>query len=154
MTETTDITTKARKPIAWWKAGLLGMVVSTISLVAYLIIGNAIEWAFADTGDVNEWLLIVALIVPTIIYTILFTARNSDVPTNRLATIAVSIMTATPPACLVYNVSLAVADFFFGSSRRWDWDQIQQVIIFLVTVYAAATILATAAWLILGRKHR
>jgi len=53
------------------------MVVSTISAVVYLIVGNAIEWAFADSGDVIEWLIIVALIVPTIIYTILFTARNS-----------------------------------------------------------------------------
>lgn len=87
------------------------MVVSTISAVVYLIVGNAIEWAFADSGDVIEWLIIVALIVPTIIYTILFTARNSDAPTNRPATIAVGIMTVTPPTSMFYYVILEFAAF-------------------------------------------
>jgi hypothetical protein len=153
MTETPSIQPKTLKSIAWWKAGLVGMVVSTVSVVVYLILGNWTEWFGADTSGVIEWLLIVALIVPTIIYTILFTARNSDAPNSRLATIAVSIMTVTPPTSVFYYIILEFVAIFSGPSERWDWEDTQETIIFFVTVYAVTTIFASVAWLFFGRKN-
>ncbi len=152
MTQTPTKQPNTPKPIVWWKAGLLGMVVSTVSVVVYLILGNLTEWFGADTGEVNDWLLIVSLTVPTLIYIILFTARNSDAPTNRLATIAVGIMTVTPPTSMFYYIILEFVAIFSGPSERWDWDDMQETIIFIATVYAVTTIFASVAWLFFGRK--
>ncbi len=138
---------KTRKPIAWWKAGLLGALISFGCILGYLIFNNVLEEVYQ-----SELFLLAILIVPTLIYTAIYTALNSDHPNNRTHTILVALMSSTITIIGVIWMIAEFAAIFSGTPFGWVQKNLLTILGYFFFTYGSAAIIAIVLWSLFGRK--
>ncbi len=147
MTETPTIPPKTRKPIAWWKAGLLGALVSLGCIIVCFVFNNV--W---DEIDQSGLFFLAAIIVTPLIYTAIYTAINSDHPKNRAHTILVALMSSTIPIIFVIWLLASVAVIFGGTAFGWAQENVLTIIGYFLFTYGSTAIIAIIIWSAFGRK--
>ncbi len=155
MTETLTIQAKTRKPIAWWKAGLLGALVSLGCLSAYLIVDDIFDIDSKYIIDPSDDILFVILVVPTLVYIAIYTALGKNQPKNLVSTIKVALMSITIPAIFAYYVVYLVMWLFFkiftDEATTWGIKELTFALAFFGTIYGGTAIVAIILWFLFGR---
>lgn len=136
------------KPSKWWKAGLLGALVSFVCLFAYLVFANDMH-----NMELSELLFIGVLILPSLIYTAIYTARNRTNPKNLTNTILVSLLCISIPAFFATWFIAALGSMFEGGIIEWAMKHWFDITLFIFFILAATAIVASILWNIFGRKY-
>lgn len=136
-----------RRPAPWWKAGLLGALISFGCIAGYIAFANI--W---DNIHLSELFLLAVLLVPTLIFTTIYTALNTDNPKNRTHTVWVALMSITFPILLVIYFIAEFAAIFSGTPFGWVQEHLLTIIGYFFFTYSSTAIIAVAIWSLFGRK--
>ncbi len=148
MTQTPIIPPKTRKPIAWWKAGLLGMVVNLCSILVYLGIDDLTEGISISSWYMDDYVLAVVLTLPTLIFNAIYTNLNKNSAKNLIQTVKVAWLSITVPVVyayyIIYIFKVLLSAIFADEIFRWGIKETFDTIAFFSIIYGCTAVIAAA----------